>query len=181
MNLTGEKVILRAMEEQDQDMLLNLIQDPYTVKTTGGYPCPASYEHQTDWFGSLSDPAGSVRRVIAGKTCPQEGLGIFVLSNLDPKGKTGEIYIKLLQSARQKGYGEDAVNTFVSYGFGTLRLSHIYAHILEHNTASRKLFEKCGFELEAVCESRLHNKDNGRKVCVYGIQAVAVFANREKV
>ena len=32
MNLSGEKVILRTIEEQDQELLLNLIRDQETIK-----------------------------------------------------------------------------------------------------------------------------------------------------
>ena len=36
MNIAGNKVILRAIEEQDKEMLLHLIQVPEMAKMTGG-------------------------------------------------------------------------------------------------------------------------------------------------
>ena len=33
MDITGNKVVLRTVEEQDQEMLLNLIEDPEGTST----------------------------------------------------------------------------------------------------------------------------------------------------
>ena len=171
MNLTGEKVILRTMEKEDRDMFSDLIKDPDTGKITGGYGCPLSYDRQMDWFGPLADSAGGLRRVIADRECPQKALGVIALSDIGPDRETGELYIKVVKSARRKGFGEDAVRLLISYGFGGLGLNCVESHILERNIASRRLFEKCGFRLEETCRSSLHGSDVGEKVCCYRIWA----------
>lgn len=170
MNITGNKVILRTMEEQDQEMLLGLIHDPEITRVIGGYSFPSSYDHQMKWFCSLEDSAGSLRRIIADKENPQTGLGVILLSHADSQTGTAELYIKLEKSVRNRGYGQDAVNVLVSYGFGQLRLNGIYSHVLESNTASRRLFEKCGFKQEGVSRNRLDQKEHGRHVCSYIIK-----------
>ena len=43
MDITGHKVILRAIEEQDKELLLDLIKDPEISKVTRGYSRPVSY------------------------------------------------------------------------------------------------------------------------------------------
>jgi RimJ/RimL family protein N-acetyltransferase len=155
-DLTGEKVILRCVEEQDREMLISLIQDPETIKITGGYPCPETYDHQMSWFDAPSDLGGNVRRIIADKAQPQNGLGIIAFSGNGSQKQTAQIYIKLIKSARNRGYGQDAVRVFVSYGFHELQLNRIFCRILEHNTASRKLFEKCGFCPEGLCKDHTY-------------------------
>ena len=37
MNIVGERIILRAIEEQDNEILLELINDPKTERMIGGY------------------------------------------------------------------------------------------------------------------------------------------------
>ena len=59
------------------------------------------------------------------------------------------------QRGRGKGYGSDALNTIVNYAFGEMRLNCIYADVLEYNTVSQKLFEKCGFHRDGVLRSRV--------------------------
>lgn len=169
MNITGNKVVLRAMEEQDKEMLLDLIKDPEISKVTGGYSRPMSYEHQIRWFRSGSDTVNGVHSIIADRREPRVSLGIISLSNVDPIAGTARIFIKLRKADRQKGYGEDAVTALVSYAFRELKLNHIYSNILEYNQASRRLFEKCGFKQEAVRETRGFQNGHSRNVYLYGI------------
>ena len=58
------------------------------------------------------------------------------------------------QSCRGKGYGTDALNTVVDYAFNEMRLNCVYAEVLEYNTVSLKLFEKCNFKKEGVLRER---------------------------
>lgn len=168
MKLTGNKVILRTIEGQDEEMLSHLMKVPEAAKMTGGYVGSPSCIHHMDWFRSLPDSAGNLRQIIAEKERPQNGVGIIILSDLDDQNGTGEIYIKLLKSVRGRGYGRDAVNILVSYGFCQLGLKYIYSNILEHNTASRRLFEACGFQQEAVYKSKVHKDGHCENICSYG-------------
>ncbi|MEY8336467.1 GNAT family protein [Lachnospiraceae bacterium 62-35] len=169
MNIAGNKVILRAMEEQDRGMLLSLIQDPEIEKVTGGYTSSISYVNQMDWFCAIPDSAGNLRGIIADRESPEAGLGIVMLSHMNLENGTAEIYIKLMKSVRGKGYGGDAISALVSYAFHELRLNHIYSNILDYNTASRRLFEQCGFKQEGMHKSRVYKDGYYRNVCVYGI------------
>lgn len=169
MKITGSKVILRTIEEQDQEMLLSLIKDPEIAKVIGGYSDPISYGHQIKWFRSLPDFSGDLRSIIADKDHPEIGLGIVLLSHMDAQKGTAEVYIKLRNSVRGKGYGQDAINALVSYAFCELRLNCIYSNILEYNTASRRLFEKCGFQQEKIYKSRFVQDGHCANVCSYKI------------
>lgn len=176
MEVTGDKVILRTIQEQDRGLLLNLINDPEITRITGGYSLPASYEHHMDRFRSMPESIGCLYSIIADRKNPQTGLGILILSDIDLSRKNAEIYIKLNTSVRRHGYGQDAVNTLVAYAFRELGLGCIYANILESNMASRKLFEACGFKLEQVHRHTIHGS-KCRNVCVYGIR----IANMEEI
>lgn len=170
MELTGNKVILRTMEEQDQKMLFGLIRHQEVTRVTGGYSSPSSYEPPIQWPCSWEDSADSLRSIIADKENPKAGLGIILLSHVDPQNGIAELSIKLDKSVRGRGYGQDAVNALVSYGFAELGLNSICSHILESNTASRRLFEKCGFRQEGIQKGRTGQKGQGRSVCVYVIK-----------
>jgi RimJ/RimL family protein N-acetyltransferase len=49
-----------------------------------------------------------------------------------------------------KGYGTQVVTALAAYGFGELGLDKIVADIFVGNWASRRAFEKNGFQLEAI-------------------------------
>lgn len=169
MEITGDKVILRQINEQDKDLLLDLSQDTEVTKVTGGYASPKSFMHPMRVFYSLQNSASHLPCIIADKENPQTGWGTIILSHMDFNRRTAEIYIKLTKSARGKGYAKDAVNTLVSYAFHELGLNHLYANIQEYNTVSRKLCEQCGFRQEGLHQSREDRYGNHRRVYVYGI------------
>lgn len=166
-DITGGKVILRTAKMQDREMLLNLIRDPEIMKVTKGYQNPVTGRYLVGRFGSPEAPAGSVRRIIADQGDPESGLGIIMLSDLNKENRTAKMQIKLLRSARGRGYGRDAVDALVSYAFRELGLDCICSSILEDNTASRRLFEACGFQQEGIHESRADRNGHCRKICSY--------------
>ena len=53
MNIFGTKVVLRAFEESDNNMLLEMINDPETEVNLGGASLPVSSVHQRKWFENL--------------------------------------------------------------------------------------------------------------------------------
>lgn len=56
-----------------------------------------------------------------------------------------------------KGYGPAAIQKILQYGFEKLQMQKVEAKIFVGNTASRKAFEKCGFQLEGTirrCEMK---------------------------
>lgn len=169
MNIIGNKVILRALEERDNEMLWNLINDPEVEKMIGGYSYPVSLQHQMDWFNSLSEDERLLRCIIVDKKDMDDSIGTIILSNIDLKNGTAEIHIKLIEPARGKGYGSDAVATMVSYGFNELRLNCIYSNILEHNISSQKVFIKCGFQKEGIYRSRIFKNGHYINICSYSL------------
>lgn len=58
-------------------------------------------------------------------------LGIFI-------GDTGE---------RNKGYGAEAINLILDYGFNYLNLNNIKLDVFEFNERAYKCYQKCGFKL----------------------------------
>lgn len=158
MNIYGSKVYLRAIEERDNEMLLEMINDPETEKMLGGYSWPISITDQKKWFEGQSNKANILRCIVSVKET-DIAVGTVILSDIDLKNGTAEIHIKLsTKNGRGKGYGTDAVNTLVSYAFKEMRLNCIYANILTYNTASAHLFEKCGFVKEGVLRSRVYKE-----------------------
>ena len=49
-----------------------------------------------------------------------------------------------------RGFGKQALNKILDFGFNKLNLQRIHAHVFEENIASEKLLLKCGFEFEGL-------------------------------
>lgn len=64
-------------------------------------------------------------------------------------------------SNRTKGYGQQALQLILEYGFHYLGLERIVANTLDVNTGARKCLEKCKFVLEGTERKSVYF--NGRK------------------
>lgn len=158
MIINGNGILLRAVEESDNAMLLSLINDPDTEMMLGGSSWPVSEAEQLKWFEHQERSRDVLRCIVALKE-NGKAIGTIILSDIDQKNATGHIHIKMSKDGgRGKGYGTDAVNTMVQYAFEELRLNCIYANILSYNEASIKLFERCGFKRDGVLRQRVFKK-----------------------
>ncbi len=156
MNIKGYVVIIRAIEDKDNEMLLSIINDSETEYMLGGWSFPVSSSDQEKWTSRLTDDKNSLRCAIDVSDKP---IGVVTLTGIDYKNGTAEVGIKLINSnVRGKGYGTDTLNTIVKYAFNELRLNCIYARISQHNVISLGLFKKCGFEAEGILKSRLFKR-----------------------
>ena len=155
MNIQGKNVVLRAISMKDANLLMQLINDAETEKMLGGSSYPVSLEEQEKWIVAQTGRNDVLRCIVALKE-NEEGIGTVILSDIDTKNGVAQVHIKMdKQRGRGKGYGSDALNTIVNYAFGEMRLNCIYADVLEYNTVSQNLFEKCGFHRDGVLRSRV--------------------------
>ena len=158
MIIHGEKVLLRAVEERDNQLLLSLINDPDTEMMLGGSSWPVSEAEQLKWFEHQVRSRDVLRCIVALRD-NEKAIGTIILSDIDQKNATGHIHIKMTKDGgRGKGDGTDAVNTMVQYAFEELRLNCIFANILAYNEASIKLFERCGFKRDGVLRQRVYKQ-----------------------
>ena len=158
MLIYGEKIVLRAVEADDNAMLLSLINDPDTEMMLGGSSWPVSEAEQLRWF-EKQEQSRDVLRCIVALQEEKKAIGTIILSDIDQKNATGHIHIKMSKDGgRGKGYATDAVNALVKYAFEELRLNCIYANILAYNEASIRLFERCRFKKDGILRQRIYKK-----------------------
>ena len=156
MNICADNIILRAIEPSDNPLLLQLINDPATEKMLGGSSFPVSEAAQAKWIADQMGRNDTLRCIMTDREDPSRGVGTIILSDIDRKNGIAQVHLKLAASARGKGYGTAALKAVVDYAFRQMRLHCVFAHVLEYNTASRKLFEKCGFTQEGKLRARAY-------------------------
>lgn len=170
MNILGNNVVLRAISMKDVNLLMELVNDAETEKMLGGSSFPISLEEQEKWIATQTGRTDVLRCIVALKQ-DKEGIGTIILSDIDTKNGVAQVHIKMdKQRGRGKGYGSDALNTIVNYAFCEMRLNCIYADVLEYNTVSQKLFEKCGFHRDGILRSRVFK--GGRYINVFSYSRV---------
>ncbi len=148
--LKGEKVVLRPLEELLTEENLKKIyswhRDHEIMFWMGCRPVNASFSGFARWF----------RRFIA-KFEPEMSFGIMdgggeligriSCYGLDKTRKEAEIGILIGEkSLWGKGYGRDALVTFLRYLFDVVGLEKVRIRTMDRNRRARQCFSRCGFQ-----------------------------------
>ncbi len=168
INLRGEKVVLRALEPEDVAFLFSVenttdywelsnTQAPYSKHVLKQY---LSNAHQDIY------EAKQLRLVIT-KADTEDALGFIDLFDFDPKNRRVGVGILLIEGARGKGFGADALDTLCNYVFDAYQVHQLFANITSGNTASITLFENQGFKKIGVKKDWIISEGNFKDEIVY--------------
>jgi RimJ/RimL family protein N-acetyltransferase len=165
MILKSDKVFLRAIEEDDAPVLMNLINDPEVESLVFGWSYPVSLSAQKKWISNTSDDS-TVRYAIESE---KKTVGVAIISSIDMKNRSANMNIKLLKEARGKGIATTAVSLMVKYCFEELNMHCLTANVLEKNTESSKLWMKFGFRKEGLLRDRVYKNGIYQNVIPYSL------------
>lgn len=148
MNIVYGKILLRALERDDMDLLRSTLNDPEIEKMVVGWSFPISSIEQNSWFDRIQGNKNHQRFAIEfeGKF-----VGISTLTDIDWKNRSAFHGIKLIADApKGQGIGFDAVCGTMQYAFEELQLNRLIGGILTYNIPSQKLYKKCGWKEEGL-------------------------------
>ena len=150
MNIYGEKVLLRAMEPEDMEMLREMVNDPEIERMVGGWSFPVSSHAQARWYENVVGDRNAQRYIIEIRET-HEAIGLINLVDIDWKNRTAFHGIKLKSDApKGQGYATDAVMALEWYAFEQLNLNRLDGSCIVYNTASQRLYDKCGVKVEGI-------------------------------
>jgi len=175
MYLYGEKVILRAIEERDCEIMRQMINDPEIEHFIVGWAFPVSEYAQKQWYQNHSSDnlmnSGVLRLIIADKN-DDTALGQISLSEFSWRDRSAQTGIKIhSKSDRAKGIGTDAMYTLMRYAFDELGLNRLEARYYDYNASSAALHKKVGFKNEGVLRQASYKNGKYHDVCVTSILA----------
>ncbi len=147
MNIEGRHVTLRAIEEEDLEILQKWANNPEIQYWLGGWHFPTNMNDQKKWFSSLSVGSNNQRFAVETKD-----LGVIGTANLvDIDWKNKNAFHGLLlgdKDIRGKGYGIDTIMAITKYAFEELGLNRLDGTIIEYNNVSFNMVKKCGWKEE---------------------------------
>ncbi len=168
MNLISGSIVLRAIEEDDNEVLKALINDPDVESKVGGWSFPSSTEKQMQWYRAVtagSDPSTVRFAVDVDGIC----VGMAALHGIDYKNSNAAVDIKLVESARGNGIGYRVIKMLEDYSFQELNLHVLVSEVLEDNMPSRGTFEKAGFTLDGIMRNRIYKNGRYHGQCSYSL------------
>ena len=169
MYLIGKRIMLRALELEDMELLRETINDPYFERMVGGWSFPVSKNAQLKWFESLGSNQSNYRYAIESLET-KEFFGMISLLNIDWKNRSGMTAIKLSKKGLSgKGIATDAEFTLMEYVFNELNLHRLTADVLKYNTPSVSLHKKIGGIVEGVKREAVFKNGQYNDVLCFGI------------
>lgn len=165
MILKDSNLVLRAIEEKDAKVLMDLINDPEIENSVFGWSYPVSLLAQKKWIMNLSNDS-SVRYAI---TYEKQMVGVAIISSIDMKNRIANMNIKLLKSFRGKGIAIRSLKLIINYCFEELNLHCLTANVIENNDKSRKLWIKLGFQQEGILRDRVYKNGKYHNAIAYSL------------
>jgi RimJ/RimL family protein N-acetyltransferase len=145
------RVFLRPLEPADAELSRRWRADAQ-VASAASLGRPPSLAEVEDGITRLTSEQGKDRYSFL--ICLVDGerpIGQISLFALDLQHGSAELGIFIGEPDEWgKGYGTDAVNALVDFGFGELRLERIWLNVWTENERARRAYEKAGFVLEGT-------------------------------
>jgi RimJ/RimL family protein N-acetyltransferase len=126
-----------AAHANDRDVWLNL---------RDRFPHPYGRADAEAWIACASSQEPQRNFAIAIKGAAVGGIGLELQE--DVHRRSAEIGYWLGRAYWGQGLASVAVDAVTSYGFKAFELCRIYAMVFDHNGASCRVLEKCGYKLE---------------------------------
>ena len=150
MNISGEHVTLRAIEQEDLPLLQKWSNDASIQKMLGGWHFPVGLQDQTKWFEGLSVNSTNQRFAI---DVPGHGIvGTANIVNIDWQNRNA-FHGMLIgdDSLKGKGIAKDTVMTIMRYAFHEMGLERLDGDMIEYNERSIDFYvRKCGWKIEGT-------------------------------
>lgn len=146
MNLSSDKVTLRAPEPEDLDFLYLLENDPDVI-AGGNTPAPVSRQQLWTYIQNYSADIfamGELRLVVVDNSTGQ-AVGTVDISSFSPHDRNGYVGIAIAAPYRGRGLGAAALKLLCRYAAVNIGMHTLVAAVAEDNHVSRSLFASCGF------------------------------------
>ena len=167
MNIKGKRVILRAIEKSDLELMRNMLNDPKIENLVIGWAFPVSRWQQEKWYENNINDMNNLRFIIESE---EEAVGLVTLTEIDWKNRKAISGIKILDGKyRKKGIGTDALMAIMKYSFDELQLHRLEASRFLTNVASTKLYNKCGWKEEGIKREAVYKEGKWRDLVFTGI------------
>jgi RimJ/RimL family protein N-acetyltransferase len=136
----GDRVTLTTLDADDVGFVHEGVNHPRVRRRVG-----ATLDAEREHLEALSDRSDALAvLVVAG----DERAGVVELDPIDRERGLADLAVWIHLRVQRSGYGREAVELVVAYGFDDLRLHKVSAH--DVNEASCRMLEAVGFTEEGV-------------------------------
>ena len=144
------RVYLRAFEPEDYKTTIKWRNDDKIWDMLGGTKYFVSEAYEKKWIEDAIFKSNDVKLAV----CLKEGnrhIGNVYMTNIDTTRQICHSHILIGETdCWGKGYAREALLMAVSYMFNERNIHRIEARVLESNTQSLRMHEKCGYKVDGL-------------------------------
>ena len=151
----GDKLVLRGFLYGDAPGLARNGNNAEIARNQrDSYPYPYTLEYARNWIQYVKSHYSDCRFVIAQD---QEAIGEigFVIQS-DVHCQSAEVAYWLGEDYWGQGIATRALEYVTQYAFKEKGLKRLYADIIEYNTGSQRVLQKCGYQLDGIMRKNVY-------------------------
>ena len=144
--IRGELIQLRRKRLSDAPADFGWRSDPELASFDAAGPLRSTYDDYLALYKEELQYPGPYRHMLAIETRDGRHIGNVMYYNIDERRGEAELGITIGEREYwSRGFGRDAVATFVRFIFESTRLRRVYLNTLAWNERARRAFEAAGF------------------------------------
>ena len=151
--IASGRVYLRPFEPSDAELYRRWRADADPMQLAGWHErAPLSLAQVEQRIAKLAtEPDDDFVTFLICLAADDRPIGEAMLADIDRRNGSAQLGIFIGETNEWgKGYGTDAVNAIVDFGFAELRLERIWLNVWTENARARRAYEKAGFVHEGT-------------------------------
>ncbi|HMO95056.1 MAG TPA: GNAT family protein [Tepidiformaceae bacterium] len=146
----GRLIRLRVREPEDEPLLHRWFNDvDVTEHLTVAYP--VSHRAELAFIERMSAPSFNIAEFAVETLADRRLIGGAGLFDVNPENRSAMLGIAIGdKTCWDSGYGTDTMRTLCRFGFDMMNLHRIQLDVYAGNDRARHVYEKVGFQVEAV-------------------------------
>ena len=151
--IASGRVYLRPFEPSDAELYRRWRADADPMSLAGWHQrAPMSLAEVEQRIAKLvAEPSDDFVTFLICLDADDRPVGEVMLADIDRRNGSAQLGIFIGESGEWgKGYGTDAVNAIVDFGFAELRLERIWLNVWTENARAKRAYEKAGFVHEGT-------------------------------
>lgn len=146
MSLSGEKIILRALEPEDLNFLYQIENNESFWEVSHTQTPFSKYILKRYLENAHLDIYESKQlRLLIEEKSTRKQIGMIDLFDYNPQHKRAGVGILIHPDFEKKGFASEALSIIINYSFSHLQMHQLYANITSDNIKSLALFNKYNF------------------------------------